>query len=275
MIRDLSETLQALLTQPGLPPELAAAVLNFDRPQDPFNPQQTTVDVFLFDVRERVDLRFTEYEATRTNQQATLSRPPLRVVCSYLVTAWPVGEPDLTLAEHRLLAEVLQLLSRFPLIPDAFLQGSLIGQVPPVQLQIAHPDDMRNAAEFWAAVGNRLRPSIVAAATITMPIFPVETFPVVISEGKALQQTNVPGSRVELFRIAGHITDAASLPVAGATVRIVERGRTTLSDAAGAFIVSALPAGTFTLRVTFGATSKDVSITIPAPVGSNYDVQLT
>jgi hypothetical protein len=273
MIRDLSETLQALLSQPGLPPELAAAVLNFDRPQDPFNPPQTTVDVFLFDIRERLDLRFTEYEITRTNQQATLSRPPLRVVCSYLITAWPVGEPDLAFAEHRLLSQVLQLLSRFPLIPHAFLQGSLIGQEPLVQLQIAHPDDMRNAAEFWAAVGNRLRGAVVAAATITMPIFPDETVPVVVSENQAIQQTNVPGSTVALFRIGGHVTDAANLPVAGAAVRIVERGRTTLTDAGGAFIVSALPAGIFTLRVSFGATTKDVSITIPAPLGSNYDVQ--
>ena len=85
MIRDLSETMQALLTQPGLPPELAAATVSFDRPTDPFTPTQTTIDVFLFDIRERVDLRFTEYEVRKTNQQATLSRPPLRVACSYQI----------------------------------------------------------------------------------------------------------------------------------------------------------------------------------------------
>ena len=274
MIRDLSETMQALLTQPGLPPELAAAAVSFDRPTDPFTPPQTTIDVFLFDIRERVDLRFTEYEVQKNNQQATLSRPPLRVACAYLITAWPVSEPDLALAEQRLLSQVLQLLSRFPQIPASFLQGSLVGQQPPIQLQIAHPDDMRNPSEFWAAVGNRLRASIVASATITMPIFPDETFPLAITQDRAIRQTDVPGSRVEMYRIGGHVTDAAAAPVAGAAVLIVERARTTTTDAAGGFTVSALPAGNFTLRATFGAKTKDVPITIPAPVGSDYDVQL-
>ncbi len=274
MIRDLSETLQALLSQPGLPPELAAAQIIFDPPRDPFAPAQTSVDVFLFDIRENVNLRFTEYERRNVGPNVIQSRAPLRVTCSYLLTAWPLGVPDLTLAEHRLLSQVLQLLSRFPLIPPSFLQGSLIGQEPPVQLQIAHPDDMRNASEFWAAVGNRLRPSVVAAATITMPVFPDESVPQVITTDLATQQMNLPGTRQEMFRIAGHVTNAALLPVAGATVRIVERGRVTTSDAQGAFTISALPAGTFTLRATFGGATQDVTITIPPPLGSNYDVQL-
>src|SRR5258708_6613458 len=101
MIRDLSETLQALLSQPGIPPELAAAQIIFDPPGDPFAPPQTSVDVFLFDIRENVNLRFTEYEQRTVGPDVIQSRPPLRVTCSYLITAWPVGVPDLTLAEHR------------------------------------------------------------------------------------------------------------------------------------------------------------------------------
>jgi hypothetical protein len=274
MIRDLTETIQALLTQPGLPPELAAAQIVFDPPRDPFTPGQTSVDVFLFDIRENVNLRFTEYESRRVGADVVQSYPPLRVTCSYLITAWPVSVPDLTLAEHRLLSQVLQVLSRFPLIPPGFLQGSLVGQEPPVQMQIAHPDDMRNAAEFWAAVGNKLKPSVVAAVTITMPVFPDIDFPMVITADMAIQQIDVPGSRQEMFRIAGHVTDAANNPAAGATVKIVETGRTTTSNTVGAFTLSALPAGTFTLRATLGAATQDSSITIPAPIGSNYDVQL-
>ena len=274
MIRDLSETLQAILSQPGLPPELAGAQILFDAPRDPFTPGQTSVDVFLFDIRENVNLRFTEYQSRGSGSNVIQSRPPLRVTCSYLITAWPIGVPDLALAEHRLLSQVLQLLAQFPLIPAPFLQGSLVGQEPPVQLQIAHPDDMRNASEFWAAVGNKLRPSIVAAATITMPVFPDESFPMVITADMAIQQIGIPGTRKEMFRIAGHVTDAATNPVAGATVKIVETGRLTTSNAAGTFTLSALAAGTFTLRATFGAATQDVSITIPAPLGSKYDVQL-
>jgi hypothetical protein len=96
----------------------------------------------------------------------------------------------------------------------------------------------------------------------------------VITADMAIQQIDVPGSRQEMFRIAGHVTDAANNPAAGATVKIVETGRTTTSNTVGAFTLSALPAGTFTLRATLGAATQDSSITIPAPIGSNYDVQL-
>jgi Pvc16 N-terminal domain/Carboxypeptidase regulatory-like domain len=274
MIRDLSETLQGILSQPGLPAELQAAQISFDRPQDPFSLTQTTIDVFLFDIRENVTLRFTDYEQRTVGQTVFLDRPPLRLTCSYLITAWPVGVPDISLAEHLLLSQVVQLLSKYPLIPASFLQGSLVGQTPPVQMQIAHPDDMRNAAEFWAAVGNKLRASIVAAATITMPVFDEQQYPKVITSQMASEIIDSPATVQPMFRIGGIVTDAATAPVAGATVRIVETGRLTTTGTAGDFTLSALPAGVFTLQATSGTHTRSVAITIPAPAGSNYDVQL-
>src|SRR5258708_14214209 len=102
MIRDLSETLQALLSQPGLPPELGAAQIVFDAPRDPFSVPQTSIDVFLFDIRENVNLRFTEYENRPVGPHVTQARPPFRVTGSYLITDRPVGVPDLTLAAPHL-----------------------------------------------------------------------------------------------------------------------------------------------------------------------------
>ena len=75
MLRDLSESLQALLTQPGLPPELGSAVVSFDRPSDPFTPAQTTVNLFLFEVRENRELRNNEPVIWR---QGNPLRPRLR-----------------------------------------------------------------------------------------------------------------------------------------------------------------------------------------------------
>lgn len=274
MIDDLTDTLGGLLSQPGVPAELAAAQIIFDPPRDPFTPAQTSVDVFLFDIRENVNLRFTEFERRTVGQVVFEARPPMRVSCSYLITAWPSAGQDIVFAEHLLVSQVLQVLAGFPLIPAGLLKGKLIGQEPPVQLQIAHPDDMRNPSEFWAAVGNRIRPAVVAAATITMPIFAEEQSPLVITSDLALQQIGVPGTRQEMFRIGGHVTDAANAPVAGATVRVVGRGRATATDGEGAFTLSPYPAGSYTLRVVSGGTQVDVGITIPAPLGSNYDVQL-
>ncbi len=188
MIRDISQTLKKILTQPGLPSELAAAQIVFDRPSETFNPQRTTIDLFLYDIRENVELRDNEPIITRSNGQATIRPPPLRVASSYLVTAWPVGGQELPLQEHRLLSQVLQVLSHYPTIPASFLQGSLAGQEPPLPMVAMHPDALKNLSEFWTSLGNRLRPSLTVTVTIGMDVFMREVAPVVITEEIRLGQ---------------------------------------------------------------------------------------
>ncbi|BAY26510.1 hypothetical protein NIES2100_63260 [Calothrix sp. NIES-2100] len=137
MIDDLSKTLKAILTQPGLPAELANVMIMFDRPVENFNPQQTAINLFLYDIRENLELRSNEPSIERNNGQAVIIRPPLRMDCTYLITAWPFGGTELALQEHRLLSQVLQVLSRYHTIPKQFLQGSLSEQEPPLPLTIS------------------------------------------------------------------------------------------------------------------------------------------
>lgn len=285
MIRDLSETLRALLDDPALAsafPELAAAQIVFDRPTEQFNPAQATVDLFLYDIRENLELRSSEPLLERHNGQAVIHPPPLRVACSYLVTAWPVGGAELPLQEHRLLSQTLQALSRHPTIPASLLHGSLVGQQPPLPMLTAQADGLKDPADFWTAIGNKLRPSISLAVTIAMERFAPITAPMVITEEIRLgertgseEEQIKPSTRQDLFRIGGRVTDAASAPVVSATVTLVETGLTTRTDADGRYILNSLAPGIYTLRMQAGATVKTVTITVPAPpAGSNYDVQL-
>src|SRR6266550_4331337 len=100
MIQDLSQTLRTLLTKAAeLSSPLKGAQIVFDRPSDSFAPQQTTVDLFLYDVRENAELRSNEPTITRSNGQATVTPPPLRIACSYLVTAWPSGTGEVALLQ--------------------------------------------------------------------------------------------------------------------------------------------------------------------------------
>ncbi|HZT32860.1 MAG TPA: Pvc16 family protein [Bryobacteraceae bacterium] len=275
MIRDLSRTLRALLIQPGLPPELTNAQVVFDPPSDTFRPAQTSVDLFLYNIRENVELRNPEPIVSRNGSQATIQRPALRVECSYLVTAWAVGGTEQALQEHRLLSQALQVLSRYPTIPASFLQDSLVGQDPPLPMLTAQTDGLKNPAEFWTALGTRLRPSFSVAATISMSVFPPETAPLVITSEVQLEQLGAPATQVALFRIGGRVTDAGGSPVAGATVTLVEPGLAQVTDADGQFTIGTISAGTYTLRVAAGATVKQVSVNVPATAGSNYNVQLT
>ena len=57
MIRDLSQTLAALLSTADLPEEVREAQVSFEHPIDTFNPSQPTVNLFLYELRENRELR--------------------------------------------------------------------------------------------------------------------------------------------------------------------------------------------------------------------------
>lgn len=275
MIHEVTETLEAFLKQPGLDPPLKDAAIRFDRPTEPYAIDQTTVNLFLFEVKENLELRSNEPLVRRVDNVSRIEPPPYRAECCYLVTAWPVGGTDLPKQEHELLGQLLQLFAGTPVIPQAFLTPALAQQDPPLPMVLVRPDGVRNPAEFWAAVGNRLRPSLLLSVTVSLPVFDIAEYPSVITSEIRLK-THPSGAVLDapFFRIGGTVINAATAPVANAGVRIVERGRSTRTDAAGRFSLAAIPAGTFTLRVTAGATTQDSSITVPAPQASDYDVQL-
>jgi hypothetical protein len=95
----------------------------------------------------------------------------LPLACTYLVTAWPVGGPELALQEQQILGAVLQVLASYPAIPASFLRGSLAGQETLPQMLVIHPDAVKNTSEFWASLGNKLRASLSLTVTFTVPAF--------------------------------------------------------------------------------------------------------
>jgi len=276
VLHEVTESLEAFLKQPGLDPPLRDAAIRFDRPTDPFSLDQTTVDLFLFEIRENVELRFNDDEVRRVGGQTFVEPPPLRVTLLYLVTAWPVDGPDLVKQEHQLLGQVMQLLAATPVLPTTFLTPNLQQQSPPLPMLLVQPDATRNPAEFWAAIGNRIRPSLMLSVTVSMQAFDAAAYPSVITSETRLK-THPGGVALDApyFMVGGSVVDAASAPFVNAGVRIVERGRSTLTDAQGRFVLAAIPAGTFTLRVTAGAVTQDRTITVPvAAAGDTYNVQL-
>lgn len=280
MIRDLSLTLQAILDDATLAtdfPELLAAQVAFDRPSDPYNPSQSTVDLFLFDIRENMELRSSEPTAVRTTAvkgHFTLRKAPMRVACSYLVTAWPKGPGDQTLQEHRLLSQALQAFSQYPHIPATFLKGKLVGQEPPLPMLAAQADGVREPHEFWAAIGNKMRPSFIVTVTLAMNVFPAATVPEVVASRIRMDEPSAASHGPVRFRFGGRVTDAANAAVADADVKLPQVGLASRTDGDGRYQIGAVGAGTYTLQVTKGAKSKSVNVTLPPKTPSDYDVKL-
>ncbi|QYO63139.1 Pvc16 family protein [Leptolyngbya sp. 7M] len=277
MIRALSEVLRRILEDShqwstefpaAYPPsELMEAHFSFVRPSETFTPGQTTVNLFLYAVHENVELRSNEPTIARQNGQVVIRRPALRVNCSYLITAWAGSDAgdEAALIEQRLLSQVLQVLSGYSTIPATLLRDTpLEGQVPPLPLISAQLEGMQNPAEFWTALGNKLRPSITVMATISVPpVFSQITAPMVTTRSTRFG-TDMAAEIETLVQIGGRVMDAADHGIENAVVDLVDAGLRTHTNSEGYYSFLRVPPGSHTLRiVAVGFESKTETIDIP------------
>jgi hypothetical protein len=291
MIDDLSKTLKVILSTEEVKqefPQLGEAHIEFARPVKDYTPKAPqTICLFLYDIRENRELRSNELSrVTGGNGQSTIAPPPLRLDCSYLVTAWPAQTTnargtdvdqetgqDPFLLEHLLLSEVLQVLARYPTIPADFLQGKLANppQEFPLPMITARAEGLNNISEFWTAIGSSLRPSLSVKATIAMQVSTAEV------EAKPVLERIFNEDNPSRLDISGLVKDDTGAPVAGARIMIQELNLSTTSDDKGQYGFSLIPIGKYNLRVNWktdkGVKSKTVEINVPAAAGA-YDVEL-
>jgi hypothetical protein len=199
MIDDLDRTIAALLRR-ELPPALAQQVqISFATPDDQFPPQSVTlpaIDMFLYDVRENLELRSNEvYVQRNSDGTANRTRAPVRVDFSYLVTAWPSSTvPDPAQDEHRLLGEVMRALLRHRTIPDDVLQGVLAAQEPPLPTSTLQPGRLQSLGEFWQALGGKPKAALNYSVTASVEIFAPETVRLVTEKVLKVQADRETGT---------------------------------------------------------------------------------
>jgi hypothetical protein len=196
MIADLDKTLEELLKR-ELPPGIVSQVaISFAAPDDQFPPSSVklpAIDLFLYDVRENRDLRSNEWLVERRSDgSATKQRSPVRVDCSYLITAWAsVSSTTPSLDEHRLLGEVLVALLRHPIVPAEVLQGSLQGHAPPLPTSVLQPGLLQSLGEFWQALGGKPKTALHLTVTVSVEAYPP------IEAGPPVTEKRIPGIREE------------------------------------------------------------------------------
>jgi hypothetical protein len=270
---DLDASLAALLTDGAAPQEVRTADVSFAVPDRDFGPGQPTMDLFLHEVQENRALRDVAPILQRVPTGGWESeRPPLRVDCTYLVTAWSPKTGALRAAEeHRLLGRALLWLGRFPVIPDKYAQGALKTppQPYPLATTVAQTREGQSMGEFWTALGIAPRPAFSLTVTIALqPYTETESFP-------ALTEIQLRAGLLDEPELHGRVMDSRLAGVPGATVTLVEASRTVTADALGGFGFPGVPFGSYTLAVTSAGhpdTSRQVEYENAAQA---HDVILT
>lgn len=174
MIDELDDSLELLLAR-ELPPALKGKVeISFATPDDQFSPGdegKLAVNLFLYDIRENNELRNNEWEVEHKENVVYREPPPIRIDCSYLVTAWSsADERYRPKEEHRVLTEVMIILLRYPTLPKKFLTGSLEKRAPPLPTTALQPGRLQSLGEFWQALGGK--PKAAFDYTVTISVQP-------------------------------------------------------------------------------------------------------
>ena len=278
MIDDLSRTLDGLLNRSDLPNELRNAAITFEQPKPTFNPTNT-VNLFLFDIQENLELRSNEPRIIRKDNQAFRQQAPPRMACSYLVTAYPPNGPDPAFAEQLLLSQTFTALAAFPIIPDSFLVGKLHGKQEPLPpMTVARGDELRHNAEFWTALGGNLRAALRVTVTISIPVFDDQPSEIVTAKTTRFASglDDAAGTVADsLVHIGGRVISNTGNAIEGAVVDIVDAGLRAQTNSEGRFSFPLVPLGNRQFRV-IATGFQPLAQTRPVPGSSEeYLFQLT
>lgn len=270
---DLDDTIKQLLIR-HVPLDLSGVDVSFEAPDREWSGRlsRPTVNCFLYDVRENLEFRQTDWEIERHNGTATLRKGPVRIDTTYQVTVWARAPED----EHHLLWGVLSALMRHQTLPEDVLQGGLKTQSQPLHVQVAQPNQARsNPADLWQAVDNRIRPALTYVVTLALDPQVTFTSPLVFTRTARVRDEN-SGDTAQLIEIGGRVRDKSHHAIAGARVRLRETGVEVSTDAEGRFVFPRVPQGSVTIVVGApGRKEVDHRVTVPAPDNpTKYDVEV-
>jgi len=182
MLKDLDETLKLLLSN-NLKNDVIdqrGYKISFEPPSQELENEGTIINLFLYDIRENVELRSSVRSWDMSMKKEGVSKrvfASTRVDCSYLITVWtnrPQSNRDDSnqvpfLYEHQILGEIMQILVRSRYIPSTILQGTLKKQELPVPIISLRSGQVQNLGEFWQAIGGKPKASIHCTVTIPVP----------------------------------------------------------------------------------------------------------
>ena len=271
MFQDVDETLRVVLLA-DVPIKKAEVDIAFDRPNRDWSSRlsKPTLNLFLFDVRERAELKDDVPIITRdASGRAVKQRPPRRLDLSYLVSAWTT-EPD---DEHRILARVLASMYRQELINRDMLQGDLKLATLPIMARVPPPDDVYKPHDLWGALSNDLHASLTWIWTVPLDVFKPETGPLVRTSEVTVGPIGQPLD-VRLVRVGGMVRRKGDrlAGVAGTLIEVLGTAHRAETGDDGRFNFDNVPAGEYKWRIeTPGGKSREQKVVVPSP---DYDIEV-
>jgi hypothetical protein len=269
MLDALDETIKTVLRDVGGmdPDEIDVA---FDAPDREWASKvgKPTVNCYLYDIRENLQLRETDWliERDDNGRIVTKKQPPRRFDLSYVCTAWTADAED----EHRLLWRTLATFVQSPILPKHLLKGELAQLEYPVITEVAQPDGLlRDPADVWSALDNRIRPSVNVVFTLPLHDRITLESPMVLT--RRIRIREIDRDPEETIQIAGIVRGEDGAPCPAAVIRVQDHAFMTTSNNEGRYWITGVPTGSYTLVAEQDGRSGLRPVAIP---GDDYDLTI-
>jgi len=132
---------------------------------------RNALSLFLSSIVENAELRSNEPEYDRSEFGFVALKPPLRLRCTYVISAWPSTEnrKEAALIGHELLSEAYRVFTFFPKMPTAFIPEPMrVDDLPAPVLELPK-GEFQNRPEFWTSNGCVFHTAFSCTATVSLP----------------------------------------------------------------------------------------------------------
>jgi hypothetical protein len=248
MLPELHEVLKELIYVKGRI-DRAEVDVSFEVPDKEWADKlvRPTINLYLFELQENLDLRQAQFQSTRTNGHTQVRAAPRRIDLRYIVTAMTSDTDD----AYRLLWHILGVLIRTPeLGPELFAADTVLDA--PIVTRVAQADSGIKLLDVWSALS--AEPKAAFCYVVTLPIDLQMQFehPFVLSRAFTFRD-RVRGNAVvdSPSYIHGLVRDPAGAPLEHVLVSTLDEPRTAAeTDEHGAFILRAASSGKLRLRLS-------------------------
>ena len=134
-------------------------------------PGKDAINLFLCALAEDAMLRDNEKQYERSGAEWIAVPPPLRLKCTYIISAWPAAgdKEEAALVQSRLISAAYAVLVSTGTLPAAFLPEPMKDPNLPKPVFALTENTLAGSPEFWASLGCAFRPAFTFNATISIP----------------------------------------------------------------------------------------------------------
>lgn len=173
--------------------------IRFDLPEINSIQAEPTVSVFLYDIYE--DLQLRSAEPRRYNPATNTLLPGwVNINCNYLITYWDANKPssDGSSPDSQPNNQAAQVMTR---VLNTLINNRQLTGIPGAYTRvIPQQENLNSLGNFWQALGNRPRLSLMYSITVPMKLQNIEENVIPISKISASveQKNNLDSSQINM-----------------------------------------------------------------------------